>query len=158
MRFFVQHKKSQFINLLVVLFSFSFYLFLFFSVWLKIESNQFFPFDLVVDIKGNPEEFIEPKELVLLIEQIHIELFLNLLAFLSLVGIMFRTLISHSLKILIVFFGFLAIVLYPLSILGIKFLSIYFGYVGFISYVFLLFLYFIVNSINLISFLTGKVR
>ncbi len=158
MRFFVQHKKSQFINLLVVLFFFSFYLFLFFSVWLKIESNQFFPSDLVVDIKGNPEEFIEPKELVSLIEQIHMELFLNLLAFLSLVGIMFRTLISHSLKILIVFFGFLAIVLYPLSILGIKFLSVYFGYIGFISYAFLLFLYFVVNSVNLISFLTGKIR
>ncbi len=158
MRFFVQHKKSQFINILVVLFSLSFYLFLFFSVWLKIESNQFFPSDLVIDIKGNSEEFIEPKEMVALIEQIHMELFLNLLAFLSLVGIMFRTLISHSLKILIVFFGFLATVLYPLSILGIKFISVYFGYVGFVSYIFLLFLYFIVNSINLISFLTGKVR
>jgi len=125
MRFFVQHKKSQFINLLVVLFSLSFYLFLFFSVWLKIESNQFFPSDLVLDIKGNTEEFIEPKETVALIEQIHIELFLNLLAFLSLIGIMFRTLINHSLKILIVFFGFLAIVIYPLSILGIKFYLLY---------------------------------
>ncbi len=158
MRFYVQHKKTDFINLLVVLFSISFYLFLIFSVWLKIESNQFLPSDIILDIKGNPEEFIEPKEIVPLIESIHINLFLNLIAFLSIAGIFFRTLVKHSLKILVVFLGFLFIIISPISLIGIKFLSDFFGYSAFLSYVFLILIYFTVNSINLFSFLTGKIK
>ncbi len=158
MRFFVQHKKSNFINLLVILYSLSFYLFIIFSVWLKIESNQFFPSDLISDIKGNPEEFIEPKELISIIEEIHIYLFLNLLAFLFLIGIMFRTLLVHSVKLLVVFFGFLAIVLYPLSILGLKFFCNCFGYINFFSFMFLILVYLFLNSFNLISFITGKIK
>jgi hypothetical protein len=158
MRFFVQHKKENFISLLVILFSTVFYLFIIFSVWLKLESNQFFPSDLVLDIKGNPDEFIEPKEIVSLVEEIHVNLFLNLIALLSISGILFRTLINHNFKIFLTFSGFLAVILYPLSILGIKFLCNCFGIVSFISYLFLIFVFFIVNSINLISFLTGKFR
>lgn len=158
MRFFVQHKKSEFISLLVVLFSLTFYLFIFFSVLLKFGSNQFFPEEIVLDINGNLDEFIEPKELTALIENIHINLFINLIGFLSIAGILFRTLINHKLKILLVFVGFLSILIYPLSLLGIKFLWEGFGYLAFASFLLIIIVFFVVNSINILSFLNGKIR
>ncbi len=158
MRFVVQSKKATLINLLVILFSLSFYMFILLLILYTIEAKTFFPKDIILDIKGNPEEFLEPKPFLSVLEQIHISLFLYITSMLVVSSILYRTLVSNSLKSFLITVGFLSAVLEELSILGVVYISDTFAYVKFISFLVFVITLTVINTVNLISFLTGKIK
>ncbi len=158
MRFVVQSKKATLINLLVILFSLSFYMFILLLILYTIEAKTFFPKDIILDIKGNPEEFLEPKPFLSVLEQIHISLFLYITSMLVVSSILYRTLVSNSLKSFLITVGFLSAILEELSILGVVYISDTFAYVKFISFLVFVITLTVINTVNFISFLTGKIK
>ncbi len=158
MRFVVQHKKAVYINFLVILFSLAIYPFLALYVLFKYFTNELFPKDIVLALQGNPEEFLEPKSLEAIIEAIHIESFLSIILFLTILSIFIRVNISDKVKIFTSLFLFLFYLGYIFSIFAIKFGLNAFSYVYFASFIGFISLSFIVNTINLFSFLTGKIK
>lgn len=81
-----------------------------------------------LSILGNPEEFTEPMSLVTLLEQIHIGLFLAILALFSTMAILLRLQLSNAHKSLLVFVGMGALLLSALSLLATAFVACYFSY------------------------------
>jgi len=158
MRFVVQSKKATLINLLVILFSLSFYTFILLLILYTIEAKTFFPKDIILDIKGNPEEFLEPKPFLSILEQIHISLFLYITSMLVVSSILYRTLVSNSIKVLLITVGFLSALLEEVSIFGIVYISNTFAYVKFLSFLIFIITLTVINTINFISFLIRKIK
>ncbi len=158
MRFVVQSKKATLINLLVILFSLSFYMFILLLILYTIEAKTFFPKDIILDIKGNPEEFLEPKPFLSILEQIHISLFLYITSMLVVSSILYRTLVSNCLKGFLITAGFLSVLFEEFSILGVVYISDIFAYIKFISFLVFAITLSVINTINFISFLTGKIK
>ncbi len=158
MRFVVQSKKATLINLLVILFSLSFYMFILLLTFYTIEAKTFFPKDIILDIKGNPEEFLEPKPFLSILEQIHISLFLYITSMLVVSSILYRTLVSNRLKGFLITAGFLSVLFEELSILGVVYISDIFAYIKLISFLVFAITLTVINTINFISFLTGKIK
>ena len=158
MRFVVQSKKATLINVLVILFSLSFYIFIFSLVAYKLEAKLFFPEDILLDIKGNPDEFLEPKPFLTVLEELHINLFLYTTSLLVIFSILYRTVISNRVKITLILIGFISMFVEKLSVFGIVYLSDFFAYVKSLSFLLFILTIIIVNSLNLFSFLTGKIK
>ena len=158
MRFVVQHKKASYINFLIITYSIGAYFFIFSFTFYKYLSKELFPKDILLSLKGNPEEFLEPKSLLSIMESLHIELFLLLVLYITLFSIFIRTTFSETFKINTLFFGAVLILFYVLSIFGTKYLSDYFSNVYFISLVGFSIYSFAINTINIYCFLMGKVK
>jgi hypothetical protein len=158
MRFVVQHKKALYINFLIFLYSIGIYFFIISFGAYKFLSKEFFPQDILLSIKGNPDEFLESKSLLSIMESVHIELFLLLTVFITLFSVFIRTNFSEFFKINILFWGSFFIFLYFMSVFGIKYLSDYFSNIYFISLIAILLNLFLINSLNIYCFLAGKVK
>jgi len=158
MRFVVQHKKASYINFLVLIFSTGAYFYIFLFPVYKYLTEEFFPKQIILALKGNPEEFLEPKDILSIMESLHIELFLLLVFFLTVSSILIRTSIKDKIKIYLIFSGFLSVFMYVFSIFGVKFLSDVFSYFYFISIIFIFLTGFFINSINIVCFITGKIK
>lgn len=101
---------------------------------------------------------MEPKDLVSIIENLHIESFLLIVFFLTIFSILIRTNIKNSLKLIFIFLGFLSVFIYISSIFAIRYLSDFFSYIYFISLITIFVIGIVVNSLNLVCFLTGKIK
>ena len=158
MRYVVQHKKATYINFLVILINIAIYFFLALFIAFKFITNELFPNDLVLSLKGNPEEFLEPKSLDMVIEFMHIESFMVIVLLLTVISIFIRTIYNDKLKIYFSFILFLSAFLYFSSIFGVIFISETFAYINFLSFCILIFGTLIINTLNLYSFLSGKIK
>ncbi len=158
MRFVVQSKKATLINVLVILFSLSFYIFVFSLIFYRLESNTLLPSQIVLDLKGNLEEFLEPKPISTVLEQMHINLFIFNTALLILSSILYRTFTDKKVKFILIVSGFFSMYFEELSTLAVIYLDDKFSYVVSIGFFVMVFIMTLINSINLISFLTGKIK
>lgn len=158
MKFSIQHKKASYINFLVLLYSFGIYFFvLCFGIY-KYLSKEFLPKDILLSIKGNPDEFLEPKSLLSVMESVHIELFLLLSLFITLFSIFIRTIFSETFKINSIFLGSLFILFYFVSIFGIMYLSDFYANLYFVSLTGIILYFLVINTINIYCFLSGKIK
>ncbi|HIE59862.1 MAG TPA: hypothetical protein EYH43_01915 [Persephonella sp.] len=158
MRFVVQHKKAVYINFLVVLFSLAIYPFLSLYTLFKYLTNELFPEDIILALQGNPEEFLEPKSIEAIIEAIHIESFLSIILFITLLSIFIRVNLPDKVKIYVSMILFIFYITYIFSIFAVRFGLNFFSYTYFISFIGFIFLAFGINTINLFAFLTGKIK
>ena len=158
MKFVVQHKKAVYINFLVVLFSLAIYTFLSLYILFKYLTNELFPKDIILALQGNPERFLEPKSIEAIIEDIHIESFLSVILFITLLSIFIRVNLPEKVKIYASLGLFIFYITYIFSIFTVKFGVNAFSYAYFISFVGFIFLAFVINTINLFAFLTGKIK
>jgi hypothetical protein len=158
MRYVIQHKKSSYINFLVLLFSFSLYFFVIcFGVY-KYLSGEFFPEEIRSVLLGNPDEFLEGKTVLQIVELMHIELFLILVVLLTVFSINLRVSIKDKIRYFLITAGFISGITYCLSPFLVKFISPLFSYLQFASFIFFLLITFYVNSLNIYGFLRGRIR
>ncbi len=157
-RYTLQHKKSGFITFLVVLFSLSVYTFITGFIFYKYLSDSLFSNDIVFQINGNPDIFMEGMELLQIIEMLHIEGFLLSMLFLTVFSINLRTLLPENLKVLLIMAGFISTGFYLLAPFGIKYISQLWGYVYTAGLLLSSLILVAVNTVNLYSFITGKLK
>ncbi len=158
MRYLVQHKKAKYINFLVISLCISVYIYLVFASVLRYEMGYIYPDQITLYIKGNPDEFLEPIPLLSLLEEIHIYLFINIMLFLILFSISFRTFFPDIYKVL---FGSAGLFFILLESIGK--LAVYYGFTAFslfssVSFFVYIFIFFFINSVNLYCFVRGKIR
>ncbi|SNZ06387.1 hypothetical protein SAMN06265182_0659 [Persephonella hydrogeniphila] len=158
MRYVIQHKKSFYITFLILLFSVSLYFFILSFGAYKYLSEEFFPEDIKVALLGNPEEFLEGKTVLQIVETIHIEIFLILVVLLTVFSVNLRVLMKESIRYLLIGIGFISGIVYSLSPFVVKFISPIFSFVQSISLSLFLLTTLFVNSLNIYAFLRGKVR
>ncbi len=158
MRFVVQSKKATFINVLVILFSLSFYIFLFVLVLYRLESGTLFPSDILLDIKGDPDQFLEPKPFLTILEQMHINLFIYNTAIVIISSILYRTALNKGLKYILVVSGFISMYVEELSTFGVLYFGNVFAYIGSLSFFVMVVVMFLINTVNLIWFIAGKIK
>lgn len=88
--------------------------------------------EILSTLKGNPDEFIEPLNLLSLLEHIHISLFLSILALFTTMAIILRIKLTDVHKKGIILISMLSLLVSFLSLLGTYFLDDVFVY-GFLA-------------------------
>ncbi|WP_457643018.1 hypothetical protein [Persephonella sp.] len=156
MRYAVQHKKSSYINTLVVLFSLSVYLFLAVFLVYKYLAEEVFPSDIYTVIAGKPEEYIEGLTFLQITEKLHTEVFLLGMVYLTIFSINLRVSINEKLKNVLTICGFLCLILYCAGILLVKTGIPASAYVYTFSFLSLVFIFTVVNTLNIYGFTRGK--
>ncbi len=158
MRYVIQHKKTSYIQFLIILLSVAIQGFLFLFIVNKLLLGEFFPEDIKNLVAGNPEFFLEEMEIGQIVEKVHIELFLLSFVFLTVFSINLRLNIKDSHKITLSVLSFINIWTYVLSFFLIKFFPAIFSNVYTISLSLLFAVISGVNIMNIISFITGKIK
>ncbi|ACO04001.1 MAG TPA: hypothetical protein DEP48_00410 [Persephonella sp.] len=158
MRYVVQHKKSNYIRFLVIFFSLSVYLYLVSVLVLRYELDYLFPDQILLQIRGNPDEFLEPVSFHSLLEEIHIYLFINLMIFLTLSSINLRTSLPDYLKYTSGSVALFFILLESFSKILVYYGLDTFSLLSFLSFLLYNSVFFLINSLNTYSFLRGSIR
>ncbi|WP_456402645.1 hypothetical protein [Persephonella sp.] len=158
MRYVVQHKKANYIRLLIILFSISVFLYLFLFTLLRFSMDYLFPSEISLYILGNPEEFLEPISLPSLLEEIHISLFINITLFITVSSILFRVKIPEVVKLTLSSLGFTFLILEPVFKLLVYFGFEFFSLFSFLSFVGFIITGFIINLINIFCFIKGHIK
>jgi phosphoglycerol transferase MdoB-like AlkP superfamily enzyme len=86
------------------------------------------PQAIILTLQGNPEEFTEPLDLLALLEQLHIGLFLGVLALFSTLAILLRLNLSNKHKMGIIFIAMSTLLISALSLLATYFIAPFFAY------------------------------
>jgi len=158
MRYTVQHKKSRYISFLIVNLSLGINFFLVMFVFYKYLMEELFPEQIRLSILGDPDQFLEGKSLLQIVETVHIEVFLILLTALTVMSILLRVEIPEKLKLLFIFLGFISGFIYAVSPFLVSFLWEGFSNVQFLSFCLFIITCFLVNTLNIYCFLTGKIK
>ena len=158
MRYTVQHRKSKYISFLVLNLSFGVQFFLILFVVYKYLMEEFFPEQIKLSILGDPDQFLEGKSLLQIVESVHIEVFLIMLTTLTVMSIMLRAEITEKLKIFFIFTGFISGFVYAVSPFAVSFLGETFSYVQFLFFCLFIVICSAVNTLNIYCFLTGKIK
>ncbi|WP_293444418.1 hypothetical protein [Persephonella sp.] len=158
MRYTVQHRKSRYINFLVINLSFGIQFFMILFVLYKYLMEELFPEQIKLSILGDPDQFLEGKSLLQIVESVHIEVFLIMLTALTVMSILLRVEIPEKFKVFFIFTGFISGFVYAVSPFLVSFWGETFSYVQFLSFCSFIITCSAVNTLNIYCFLTGKIK
>lgn len=77
--------------------------------------------EILSTLQGNPDEFIEPLNLLSLLEHIHVSLFLSILALFTTMAIVLRIKLGHTHKKVIILIAMLSLLISFLTLMGTYF-------------------------------------